>query len=803
MRRGFPKQFRAALVCLAMFLAGCAQKADATGSPPVSSAASDSENKRPANRLGRESSPYLLQHAHNPVDWYPWGEEAFARARKENKLIFLSIGYSSCHWCHVMERESFENGEVARLLNDWFIAIKVDREERPDIDNVYMTSLHVQGQSGGWPLSLFLLPDGRPIAGGTYWPPDDRQVQGETLPGLKTILRRVHQAYEKNAPELEKRAEQVAVATRASLSQAASGALAVKLGPALVERALDGIKEEYDSAYGGFGSPDRHFQGTKFPSPCYLQLLLLEAARSRSPELTGIITGTLDHMARGGIYDQLGGGFHRYSTERTWTVPHFEKMLYDNAQLAQIYAEAFHQTGNPLYRRIVRQTLDFVERELTAPEGGFYSALDADSAGGEGLYYLWTDAELEAALGSKADADLVKKDYSASNGPNFESRYYILVLPTAGEADLDRLAPLRRKLLTYRAQRSRPFLDTKILTAWNGEMIAAYAVAGQLLSEPRYLAAASRAADFVLKHLVARDGRLLRTYSARPGEAGQARLAAYLDDYAFLIDGMLCLHDATGESRWLEQASRLADSMVRLFRDDKAGGFFYTANDQQQLFARSKDRYDGVQPSGNSMSAQDLVRLWRKTHEQRYRDLAEGTLKAFAAALEANPTGLTGMARALALLEQPQEAVVRRAFSPGPEAAQGGSNGSDSKVEVTASVNPKTPGADGKQVVTITLKIESGWHIYANPADNDEVTPTTVKISARMKPRDIKIEYPRGKVVNNPAGSRYRVYQDEVSIKTTLTRAAGAAGPLEVSVKFQACNETSCLFPSTKKLTLP
>jgi uncharacterized protein YyaL (SSP411 family) len=802
MRQELPEQFRAAAVCLAIFLAGCAQNADATGSAGPSPGTGASKQDHPANRLGHESSPYLLQHAHNPVDWFPWSDEAFAKAKKENKLIFLSIGYSSCHWCHVMERESFENPEIARLLNDWFIAIKVDREERPDIDNVYMTALHVQGQRGGWPLTMFLLPDGRPIAGGTYWPPDDRAVEGDTIPGLKTVLRRAHETYEKMPQELEKRAGQVAAATRTALAQAASSTNPVKLGRNLVDRVLDGIKEEYDTDFGGFGSSGRHFQGPKFPSPCYLQLLLLETARTHSAELGSIITGTLDHMARGGIYDQLGGGFHRYSTERTWTVPHFEKMLYDNAQLVEIYAEAFQQTGNPLYRRIVAETLAFVKRELTAPDGGFYSALDADSDGGEGLYYLWTDGDIEAALGSKADADFVKQVYGASTGLNFEGKYHILVLPTTSGTDLDRLAPLRQKLLEYREKRPRPFLDTKVLAAWNGQMIAGYAVAGQILGEPRYLEAASRAADFILTRMLTKDGRLLRTYNARPRESGQARLAAYLDDHAFLVHGLLCLHDATGESRWLEQARSLTDSMVRLFGDQQDGGFFYTAKDQVQLFARSKDRYDGVQPSGNSMAAQNLVRVWHKTHERHYRDLAERTLKSFAAPLEANPTSLAAMAWALDLFQEQHEPAVRRAFSPGPEVSQDGSSRSDSKVEATASVEPKTPGPEGKQVVTVTLKIESGWHIYANPADNDEVTPTTVTVSARIKPREVKVDYPRGKLIDNK-GSKYRLYEDQVMIKATVKRAAGDSGPLEISVKFQACNENSCLFPSTKKLTLP
>jgi uncharacterized protein YyaL (SSP411 family) len=621
------------------------------------------EPQRPANRLARESSPYLLQHAHNPVDWYPWGEEAFAKAKKEGKLVFLSIGYSSCHWCHVMERESFENEEVAKLLNQGFVCIKVDREERPDVDHIYMTALQYGlRQSGGWPLSMFLTADGKPVVGGTYWPPDDREVEGQKVHGFKSILKIVQEAQAKRPKEVAEAADEIAERTTTALTGLLRGVALVELDRDLVAGAVDALRESFDPEYGGFGSPERKFRGTKFPTPPSLQLLQHEAARAEAPALgpRHMVERTLDAMARGGIYDHLGGGFHRYSTERTWTVPHFEKMLYDNAQLVEVYARAYRATQKPLYRRVVRETLAFVERELTSPEGGFYSALDADTGGEEGRFYLWTDAEIAAALPDKADADLVKQVYSAEGKPNFESKYYILHLPRPlgeraaqrkmSEEQLEaRLAPLREKLFAARAKRRRPLLDTKVLTGWNGQMIAGYAAAGEALQEPKYVAAAERAAKFVLEKLRNKDGRLLRTYGARPGQAAEARLNAYLDDYAYLVHGLLRLHDVSKDKRWLDEARKLTDVMVEQYADKKGGGFYYTSNDHEKLFARAKDQFDGAQPSGNSLAARNLVRLWVLTGEGRYRELAAKTLRAFAGALKANPQGVTAMAEALGM----------------------------------------------------------------------------------------------------------------------------------------------------------
>jgi uncharacterized protein YyaL (SSP411 family) len=630
--------------------------------PNANPPASPPPKGKHTNRLARETSPYLLQHAHNPVEWYPWGEEAFAKAKKEGKLVFLSIGYSSCHWCHVMERESFESEEIAKILNRDFVCIKVDREERPDIDSVYMTAIQVipPRQQGGWPLSIFLTADGKPVIGGTYWPPDDKEIEGQKVHGFKSVLKIVHDAWTDQRKEIEALAERNGEATRAALSGVARGRPVLDLNRDLVVAAVDEVKEIFDPKYGGFGSPARGFRGTKFPMPSHLALLQHEARRGKAKELDDMVARTLDHMARGGIYDQLGGGFHRYSTERTWTVPHFEKMLYDNAQLLEVYAEVYRMAKKPQDRRVLEQTIAFIDREMTAPAGGFYSALDADSAGEEGRFYVWTAKEIDDVLPDKSLSALFKQVYGADGAANFESRYHILTLPRPfaeqakdlklTEEQLEaRLAPVRDKLFQARAKRPRPFLDTKILTAWNGQMIAGLAAAGQALNDKKAIDRAARAADFLLRTLRNRDGRLLRTYGAAPGQKAEARLNAYLDDYAFLVHGLLTLHDATGTKRWLDEAKTLTDLMVRYHGDKEQGGFFYTSNDHEKLFARSKEQSDGAQPSSNSVAARNLVRLWTKTGDESYPKLAEKTFLALGAPLKSNPSSLTALADALGM----------------------------------------------------------------------------------------------------------------------------------------------------------
>jgi uncharacterized protein YyaL (SSP411 family) len=616
------------------------------------------------NRLAKETSPYLLMHAHNPVDWYPWGPEAFEKARKEGKLIFLSVGYSSCYWCHVMARQCFENEEVAKLLNKWFVCIKVDREERPDIDHIYMTALETFQQinrlpgGGGWPLTMFLTADGRPIFGGTYWPPDDHEEDGRKVWGLKSILKNAHKLFSQHPKEVDHDADVLAAATRRVLQGHLRGIALVELDHKLAKGAIEELRERFDKVEGGFGLPARGFKGPKFPTVTNLELLLQQFARTKSPDLLQMVTLTLDKMARGGIYDQLGGGFHRYATERTWTVPHFEKMLYDNAQLVEIYAKAYRLTKNPLYRRIVRETLAYVQREMLSPEGAFSSSQDAETNHEEGRFYVWTDRELDAALLNKAENRLARRVFGADGAPNFEEKYYVLTRrrPLADlardlkvpETELrSRVAALKAKLLAARDKRPHPFVNRTAVTAWSGLMIAGFAEAGQALQEPTYVKTAARAADFVLKHQLTKDGRLLRTWAAGPGQPATARGAAYLDDYAFLVHGLLALHAATDQKKWLDQARTLTDVMLRYHGDKKAGGYYFTANDHEKLFARSKDQYDGATPSGNSMAALNLVQLWQRTGEKRYRAEAERTFRAFAGAMQASPLSLTTMARAL------------------------------------------------------------------------------------------------------------------------------------------------------------
>jgi len=611
------------------------------------------------NRLAKETSPYLLMHAHNPTNWYAWGPEAFEKAKKEKKLIFLSIGYSSCFWCHVMERESFNNEEVAKILNDSFVCIKVDREERPDIDQIYLTALNVQGRQGGWPLSMFLMPDGRPIVGGTYWPREDKKIDGETAPGFKTILAAIRDNYKDEPKEFDKQADKIAAATARALENALVPGLAiVPLNRDLVDRVAEELRDEFDPEYGGFGNPNRKFRGTKFPMPPRLDFLLHYAERTKDKKVLEHLTLTLDQMAIGGIYDQLGGGFHRYSTERTWTVPHFEKMLYDNAQLVEIYSKAYRLTKRPLYRRIVAETLAYVDREMTSPQGAIYSSQDAETEHEEGRSYVWTPKELADALPNKADLEFAKKVYVTDGNANFEGKYHILrwsKMPDEVAKDLKmteaelfaKLDPIRKKLFDVREKREKPFRNEIALTAWSGLMIAGYAEAGRTFAEPKYLKAADRAAAFVLKHQLTKEGRLLRTYGAAPGQQPKAAVNGYLEDYTCLVHGLLNLHEATKDKQWLDHAKKLTDTMLEFHGDKKSAGFYYTAHDAEKFFARSKDQHDGVISSGNSQATRNLMRLAKLTGETKYETEAERSFKFFAGTMKAYGPGLVTMAQAV------------------------------------------------------------------------------------------------------------------------------------------------------------
>ena len=551
------------------------------------------------NRLAKETSPYLLQHAHNPVDWYPWGDDAFQRAKAEDRPVLLSVGYSACHWCHVMERESFENEDIARTMNENFVNIKVDREERPDVDSIYMGAVQAMTGQGGWPMTVFMTPDGKPFYGGTYFPPEDRGG----LPAFPRVLEAIASAYRHNRSQIVQTTEQLL----AHMRQASAGVRGMEpLTTEVMNRAFAHLAAQFDGNHGGFGLQP------KFPQPMVYEFLLRQHLRTGDPEPLDMVETTLDRMAMGGIYDQLRGGFHRYSTDTFWLVPHFEKMLYDNALLVRLYLHAYQMTGKPLYRKVVEETLDYVLAEMTDTTGGFYSAQDADSEGEEGKFFVWRPETVVEVLG-KEDGDVVNRYFDVTVDGNFEGMSILNVKSPAAEfaasegMSEDELAGLlgraRARLLEAREERVRPGLDDKVLTSWNGLMVGAFAEAGVALGRSDYTAAAARCAAFVLDSL--RDGyRVLRTY-----KHGEAKLKAYLEDYSYLVSGLLLLHEATFEGRWLQEAIDLGRDMVDLFWDEAAGQFYDTGIDHEELVVRPRDTQDNATPSGSAVAADVLLRL--------------------------------------------------------------------------------------------------------------------------------------------------------------------------------------------------
>jgi hypothetical protein len=588
-----------------------------------------------------EKSPYLQQHAHNPVDWYPWGDEAFEKARAEGKPLFLSIGYSTCHWCHVMERESFENDEIAAILNRHFVPVKVDREERPDVDRIYMAYVQATTGGGGWPMSVFLTPGLHPFFGGTYFPPDNRYGR----PGFGAILERVAEVWGKDRDRVvQASADSIAQLARHSES-AASG---VVPDQAILDSTFQYFRRTFDSDHGGFGD------APKFPRPVVFNFLLRYYVRSRRPEALDMTLETLRAMARGGMHDQLGGGFHRYSVDERWFVPHFEKMLYDQAQLAVSYLEAFQITHDPLFAGIARSTLDYVLRDMTHPDGGFYSAEDADSVidpanpkvKGEGAFYVWTAAELQQALGPNLYASFaahygVEDDGNVQHDPHgeFTGQNILYLRQMADPYIATQLEEAKSTLLQLRAKRVRPHLDDKILTAWNALMISAFAKAAQVLEEPRYLAAAQRALDFIISRMYQSDSGLL----FRRFRDAEAAIPGFLDDYAFLIAALLDLYQADFDPRHIGMALRLVDKMRELFQDPAAGDFFSTAAGDSNLVLRMKDDYDGAEPSGNSVALLDLLRLAHITDRADLRDAAEKTLRALGPKMSSQPVAVPQM----------------------------------------------------------------------------------------------------------------------------------------------------------------
>jgi uncharacterized protein len=572
------------------------------------------------NRLAAETSPYLLQHARNPVDWYPWGEEALERARREDKPILLSIGYSACHWCHVMEKESFENEDIASLMNESFVSIKVDREERPDVDEIYMSAVQMMTGSGGWPLTVFLTPELEPFYGGTYFPPEDRWGR----PGFATVLREIARVFREDRPRV-KEASKALVERIQSLAEApVSRELMTR---SLIHKAARELALRFDPREGGF-SP-----APKFPPSGAISLLLRYHAASRDPDALAMVELTLDKMAAGGMYDHLGGGFHRYSTDAVWLVPHFEKMLYDNALLSRVYLEAYQVTKKDDYARVARETLDWILREMQGVEGGYYSTQDADSEGVEGKFYVWSEEEVRRLLGERADEFC--RTYDVTRSGNWEETN-ILHRPegfSSGDSDRERrLREAREILLAEREKRIHPGLDDKVLTSWNGLAIIAMARGYRVLGEDKFLASARKAARFV-EDGMEEGGRLLATY-----RSGRARLKAYLDDYAFLLGGYVELFESDFDPHWLERANGVALQLQALFRDEAGGGFFFTGSDHEKLISRTKSGYDGAIPSGNAMAATYLLKLAEYTGSRDQAALAAETLRAFHAQMERSPS---------------------------------------------------------------------------------------------------------------------------------------------------------------------
>jgi hypothetical protein len=646
------------------------------------------------NKLINETSPYLLQHAHNPVNWYPWGPEALQLSKDTGKPIFLSIGYSSCHWCHVMEHESFESEDVAAVLNEHFVSIKVDREERPDLDEIYMAAVQAMTGSGGWPMSVFLTPDLKPFFGGTYFPKEDKYGR----PGFITLIKRIHETWSTQKDKLVESADQLVDHIEKSL--AGSAGEPQQGTTTIIQNAAAQLGQRFDPRHGGFGD------APKFPSSPSIGLLLREYARTRNPETLHRATFTLDNMAQGGMYDHLGGGFSRYSTDEEWLVPHFEKMLYDNAQLVQVYLEAYQVTGNPYYRKVVEETLEYILRDMTDENGGFYSAEDADSEGEEGKFYVWSHSEIMDVLGPDAGSIFctyynVKEKGNFSSHETYHAGLNILHTPISDaqvasilKISEDELAASLKQskttMLEHRSKRVRPGLDDKILTSWNGMMLSGFAQAYQILGNQEYLDATVKCADFILNELV-KDDELLRTH-----RKGESRLPAYLDDYAFLIVGLMDVYEATFDVRWIQAADELTETMITKFWDQEESIFYFTSEEHKNLIVRTKPTYDGATPSGNSMATLALLRLSKFVDDSSYYDKADALLDAHYTQMNQFSSAYLKMILALDfMLYPPKEiAVVGSISAPETQDLLKAARSNFIPNKILASYNPSGPDAD-------------------------------------------------------------------------------------------------------------
>jgi hypothetical protein len=801
--------------------------------PGSSSKAGAAEQPKHTNRLANTTSPYLLQHAHNPVDWYPWGPEALERAKKEDKPIFLSVGYSTCYWCHVMEREVFESEAIAALMNERFVCIKVDREERPDLDEIYMMATQLMTQGGGWPNSVFLTPDLKPFFAGTYFGPTDQPGR----PGFGTVVKQLGEAWKEQRPKVIEVSGQAADAIKNVLGERLASIPKATLDAAIVDQAAQQIASAYDARDGGFGL------APKFPSDFYYSFLLDVHARRVSKgdadaATLAMVTTTLDAMAAGGIHDHVGGGFHRYATDGQWKVPHFEKMLYNQAQLAGAYLDAFAATGDGRHADTARGIFRFVSEVFTGPQGQFYSALDAETDAVEGAYYTWTREQITSVLGDK-DAAVFLAAFELADVPIFPGHKHPeggnLVRKARGEANTLEINVMLSKLAAVRKSRKLPRLDDKAIAAWNGMMIDAYARGAEVLKDDAYRAAAARAAAFVLEKMRSPDGRLLR--SVRLADEKQAMLHSpqegFLEDYAFVIRGLLALHrietDAAAKTKWLDAAESLAAKADELFWDkagaggDRGGGGYFFATPQPDLIARGKDIGDNATPGGNSVMAHNLLALAAATGNAEYRAKAGALLDAFSGAMAQSPRGSVHMIHA-----------VQRLFA---SATDGASSGKSASVGVNAPTVPASgagvpskaatdslshvgpaaivepaSAAPGEAVtVTITLRIDDGWHVNANPASADFLVPTSVDVRPATTPGADNSRTLDVSDVTYPKPSKLKAADlgvDEISVYGGTARitarvrvpkdaAPGSTLPLRVLARFQACSDAGvCLMPA-------
>lgn len=834
MRSTFAPTFAAILLC--GFIASCTtaqdEKTKPDDEPKQVHAGGGVHPKGKPNRLAKESSPYLLLHAHNPVDWYPWGPEAFDKAKKENKIIFLSVGYSSCYWCHVMEREVFSNPQIAKFMNENFVNIKVDREERPDIDDIYMTGLRVYNQlagsnrGGGWPLSMFLTPDGNPIAGATYLPPEDSPERGPSFP---TVANKVLSFWKNEREGISQLAQQIAAAVQRA-TRPGIELNPVELNAKLLTGAIEAVKERYDSTWGGVDFNPNQPASPRFPNVPRLQMTLDVYESTGDEALLKIVTHSLQRMAHGGIRDHLGGGFHRYSTDRRWHVPHFEKMLYDQAMLLSIYSRAAALKDNAEFREVAAEVAQFITNEMTTKEGAFCSALDAETNAIEGEYYVWSQAEVKKVLGD--ESDLFAEAYGLNADNPFEHGY-VLHLPKplaevakanelSAEECNSRLHKARTALLKARSERERPLLDDKVLTSWNALMIRSLAESGRLLERPQDIAAASKAAEFLLTELTNEKGELLRTW-----RNGEAKYQAYLEDYAFLVAALLELHKANGEQRWLDEAAKLASLQNKLFYDEALQAFYYTASNHEKLIARTSNAYDSVFPSANSVSVRNLLTLSRLLKKKDLQQTAHKTLSRFASTLRDAPAGCAGLARALhmwldldkaedgktglvsparhwiltGLSDDRPAAVQQISFRPVIPTQQSPLAQNNKVKPVKVKVYPlynKLPKG-GRCPVAIELSISRGWHINANPANPDFLVPTKVELKTKQKVKLKALKYPKHHELKVDGFDKpYHVYDGKVMIYGILeidNAQTADVSELEFHVNFQGCNSQECLPP--------